>query len=351
MLVALDFTGDVIAYCYHDGNTIVTEYLRNMTGYRTKDLFRIDGTLSAIVRAAKDMIECTGVVISEAVIAVPAYCNYAERDRLKKAADACGLKVRALIRGSLASALGLFQTASLDGKTAFLCDVHSNYAEYLLFNTDGDVLRVQGSATISFTPEAVKEDASDLLKKTLDEIKALYAELGLTVGEKDEELYILADENAGPAGELFPRIMEATFAKTPVAVENDTAKGALCHLMKLEDFRCDQIRKCFLVDCSTEGISIGSGVGGDLYEVFKRNTELPAQNTVDLSISYDNVLCFYAGNYRNRDFDEPIGTCRIPEQYRSQTVHVKITLTEEGIVEYVVLDKNRQVIYPRRVLN
>ena len=133
--------------------------------------------------------------------------------------------------------------------------------------------------------------------------------------------------------------------------EGSETLGRVGHEAILKRDIFHQIRKCFLVDCCVEGISIGSGVGGDLQEVFKRNTELPVQNTVNLSISYDNVLCFYAGNYRNRDYDEPIGTCRIPEQYRSQTVHVKITLNEEGIVEYVVLDKNRQVIYPRRVLS
>ena len=351
MLVALDLTGDVIAYSYHDGSSIVTEYLRYIVGFRTKDLFQDEAGLTAVLRVAKDMIECTGVVITETIFAVPVYCNYAGRERVKKAAQACGMKVRTMIKGSLASALGLYQTAALDGKTVFLCNVHSNYAEYLLFHVDGEVLRVHGSTTIAFTKEAAVEDANNLLKKTLDELKALYAELGMTVGEKDEELYIMADENAGPAGALFPRIMEASFAKTPTSIENEISKGALSLLMKLADFRCDQIRKCFLVDCCVEGISIGSGVGGDLQEVFKRNTELPVQNTVNLSISYDNVLCFYAGNYRNRDYDEPIGTCRIPEQYRSQTVHVKITLNEEGIVEYVVLDKNRQVIYPRRVLS
>ena len=351
MLVALDLTGDVITYSYFDGQGITTEKLGNMVGYRTGDLFQNEAGLTALLRVAKDMIGYTGVTITEAVFALPVYCNYAGRERVKKAAEACGIKARIMVKGSLASALQLYQTETLDGKTVFLCTVHSDYAEYLVFHVDGEVLSVLGSATISYTREAVAGDANDLLKKTMDELKALYAELGMGVGEKDEALYITADDQAGPAAELFPRILEATFARSPVFFDHDPARGALCHLMKLADFQSDTIRKCFLVDCSMEGISIGSGVGGDLQEVFRRNCPLPVQNTVSLSISYDNVLCFYAGNYRNRDYDEPIGTCRIPAQYRSQSVSVKITLNAEGIVEYVVLDKNKQIIYPRRTLN
>ena len=38
-------------------------------------------------------------------------------------------------------------------------------------------------------------------------------------------------------------------------------------------------------------------------------------------------------------------------QYRGQQIHVKVTLTEVGIVEYVVLDAKKHIIYPRRVLS
>ena len=351
MLASLDLTGDVIAYSYHDGNQIVTEYLRNTIGFRTRDLFQNEAGLSALIRVAKDMIESTGVIVTDVAFTVPVYCNYAGRERVKKAALASGMNVRSVLKGSLGAAFGLFQEETPDGKTLFLCNVHSDYVEYMLYETEGNVLRTIGAASISFSRDSVSEDANDLLKKTLDELKALYTELGMTVGERDELLLLTVDEQAGAAGDSFKRILEASFAKSPKSVPYEAAKGAFCHLMKIMDYHTDQIRKCFPVDCSVEGISIGSGVGGELQEVFRRNTELPAQTTVDLSISYDNVLCFYAGNYRNRDFDEPIGTCRIPEQYRSQTVHVKITLNENGIVEYVVLDKNRQVIYPRRVLS
>ena len=141
------------------------------------------------------------------------------------------------------------------------------------------------------------------------------------------------------------------FGRDTVSFENDTAAGAFYHLMKLDDFHEDRIKKLFAVDCCTEGISISSGVGGELVEVFRRNSELPVQKIVDLMMTYDNVLCFYGGNYRNRELDEPIGTCRIPDQYRGQQIHVKVTLTEVGIVEYVVLDAKKQIIYPRRVLS
>ncbi len=351
MLVALDLTGDVITYAYFDGSEVVTEELSNMKGFRTKDLFKVDGAITSLLRVVKDMIGFAGVTVTESIVALPAYCNYAERERVKNAAVSAGMSAPYMIRGSLASALTLFQTTDMDKKDAVLCSVHSNYAEMLLFSVDGDVFRVLGATSILYEGDAVAEDPEKLQKRIRSELKALYSEQGLTMGEKDEEIYISIDENAGTQGEAFTEILGECYETTPTEFENDAAQGAFYQLMKREDFRCDTIRKCFLVDCSVEGISIGSGVGGEIVEVCKRNVPLPVKTEVCLPVSFDNVLCFYAGNYRNREYDEPIGTCRIPGQYRTQNVHVKITLNEDGIVEYSVLDASRQVIYPRQKLN
>ena len=351
MLVALDLTGKMITYAYHDGSGIVTEVLRNTTGFRTSDLFQIEGDLNAMVAMAKQMIEFSGVTVTEAICAVPLYCNYDERERVKKAASACGMKIRQMIRGSLASAVHLFQKDLPDQQTAVLCSVRSDYAEFLLFNVDGDVLTVMGSALVHLDGKMLGEAPDKVKNMVQSELKALYNDLGLTFGEKKEAVYISAEEGAEAAGELLAGILGSCFETEPVVFDNDVAAGAMAHLMKLEDYRTDTIRKCFLVDCCSEGISISSGISGDLVEVFPRNTVLPAKNTVDLPISYDNVLVFYAGNFRNREYDEPIGTCRIPEAYRKQRIYVKITLNADGIVEYVVLDQKKQVINPRCVLS
>ena len=351
MLVALDFTGEAICYAYHDGTEVMTECLRNTIGFRRPDLFQHDAALSGLARVTKDMIEYTGVSISEAICAVPAYCNYADKEKLRKAAAECGLRIRRFVIGSLASAQLLFQTSESDHKMELLCSVHPDYSEFLLVQMDGDVLRVMGSSVLRMKGETGLDDPGKLRQQVQSELKALYAELGLACGEEDEEVFLSVDEKAGDMGALISEELESCLGVTPESFENDVAKGAFYQLMKLEDFKLDQIRKCFLVDCCVEGISIASGVGDNLTEVFRRNSPLPVQNTVELMVSSDNVLYFYAGNYGNREYDDPIGSCRIPDAYRGQKVHVKITLNEDGIIEYVVLDAAKQIIYPRRTLS
>ena len=351
MQVALDLTGDMIAYSYFDGSDVVTEYLRNTIGFRTKDLFRIDGTVSQLIRMTKDMSGFAGVTATEAICAVPAYCSYAERERLRKAAAACDLNIKYMVRGTFASAEMLFQRQDLGDETILLCSVRSNYVEFLLMDVGGNVLRVMGSATLFYDRSEVRENPEKLEQRVMSELKALYNDLGLSYREKDEVPYITCDERSEADAGYFSELLASCFGRDTVSFENDTAAGAFYHLMKLDDFHEDRIKKLFAVDCCTEGISISSGVGGELVEVFRRNSELPVQKIVDLMMTYDNVLCFYGGNYRNRELDEPIGTCRIPDQYRGQQIHVKVTLTEVGIVEYVVLDAKKQIIYPRRVLS
>ena len=350
MLVALDFTGETINYAYYDGKEVVSECLRNTIGFRTGDLFKLDAVLSGLMRVVKDMIECTGVSISETICAVPAYCTYNEKERMRKAAAECGLSVRRFVTGARASAHLLFQTFEPGQKNAVICSVHPDYSEFLLLQADGDVLRVLGSCEIQVRSDSDLKDPDKLRQRVHSELKALYSDLGMTCGEEDEEVYITVDEKAGDTGVIIAEELEACLGVTPASFEDDVAKGAFYQLMKLEDVHSDQIRKCFPVDCCTEGISISSGVGDNLTEVFRRNSPLPVQNTVELMISSDNVLYFYAGNYGNRDYDDPIGSCRIPDAYRGQKVHVKITLNEDGIVEYVVLDASKQIIYPRRTL-
>ena len=351
MLVALDLTGDVISYAYCEGNEIVSEKLNNTMGFRTKDLFLIDGLISGLLGVTKTMIECTGITITETIIALPAYCSYAERDRLKRIAAECGIKIRSLIRGSFALALQMFQQLQPEEKKALLCSVHSDYTEFLLFQVGGDVVRVQGSAILTYDKGACAENPAGMKQRVLAELKALYGELGLSFEDKEEDIYITSEEKDSSDRETFAFIMESVYDKKAVHFPGDTAKGAFYHLMKLMDFCTGLIRKCFSVDCSTEGISISSGVTGELKEVFRRNSELPAKKEMEMWCSRDNVLCFYAGNYMTRENDDPIGTCRIPEAYRGQNVYLKITLTEDGIVEYVVLDAKRQIIYPRQVLH
>jgi len=351
MLVALDLTGDVISYAYCEGSEIVSEKLNNTMGFRTKDLFLIDGLVSGLLSVVKTMIECTGITMTEVIVALPAYCSYAERDRLKRIAADCGIKIRSLIRGSFALTLQMFQQLQPEEKTALLCSTHSDYTEFLLFQVGGDVVRVQGSAILQYHKGACGENPAGMKQKVIAELKALYSELGLSYENKEEDLYVTYPEKDSSDGETFAFILESIYNKKAVHFENDAARGAFYHLMKLEDFRTDLIRKCFSVDCCTEGISISSGVTGELQEVFRRNSELPAKKEMEMWSSRDNVLCFYAGNFMTRENDDPIGTCRIPDAYRGQKVHLKITLTEDGIVEYVVLDAKKQIIYPRQVLH
>ena len=207
---------------------------------------------------------------------------------------------------------------------------------------------------VARVPDAVPNEMKPMAKSICESFHTAakrLMDLGLSYREKDEVPYITCDERSEADAGYFSELLASCFGRDTVSFENDTAAGAFYHLMKLDDFHEDRIKKLFAVDCCTEGISISSGVGGELVEVFRRNSELPVQKIVDLMMTYDNVLCFYGGNYRNRELDEPIGTCRIPDQYRGQQIHVKVTLTEVGIVEYVVLDAKKQIIYPRRVLS
>ena len=348
MLAGLDLTGDMISYSYFDGKTIETEVLTNTRGFRTKELFTIPGALSGLLRMTKDMIGFSGITISEAICVVPAYCSYAERERIKTAAEECGLKLRFLMRGSLAAALQMYQTMGQEQENVLLGCVYSDYAELLLFQADGDVLTVKGSANLMLRELPTAEQ---LTKRLQSELKALYTEQEMSFEDRAEKLYLTIDEYAGAAGELFKESLEGCFDGKAEIMENESVRGAMYHLLKLEDVSYDGMRKCYLVDSSMEGISISSGVGGELVEVFRRNRPLPQKNIVDLLASHDNVLCFYSGNFRNREYDVPIGTCRIPDQYRGQMIQVKITLTAEGVVEYVVLDNKKQIIFPRQVLN
>ena len=350
MYVAIDLTGDMISYAYYEGGTVQSDVLRNTIGFRTRDLLRVEGAMNGMIRMVKDMIELTiGATISEAICTVPVYFTFPERERIRKAGEECGLTIRHMVKGSFGSAMQLFQSMELGTKTAVLCGVHSDYTELLIFNVDGDVFDAKGSA--SFQYEKNPQEPEKLKAMLQSELKALYGELGMSGAAACDAVYVTYDEHTDSLRGFFLETLITMFGKEPVIFENDPARGAFYHLMKLESFNNDSIRKCFAVDCCIEGISIGSGVGGDLKEVFLRNTPLPAQKTVDLTTSYDNVVCFYAGNYRNREYDETIGTCRIPDQYRTQTVHFKITLNEDGLVEYVVLDAKKQIIYPRRKLS
>ncbi len=351
MNVALDFTGDMISFSYFDGNDVVTEILRNTIGFRTPDLFRNDGAILALMHVTKDMIEFTiGSTVSDAILAVPLYCSYAERERIQKAAAACGVNIKRMIKGTWASMFHLFQTLSQDKKKITVCNVHSDYAEFLISDVDGDVLEALGSTVIKYGRDSTPEDRDKLKQIIQSEFKALYSDLQLPHGEATHEVYVSFDESADPVRGLFLETLISCFGTEPVIYEKDAAKGAFYHLMKMESFERDPGRKVFSVDCSMEGISVSSGVVDNLQEVFRRNTPLPAQRMVDLMVSSDNVICFYAGNYRNREYDEPIGTCRIPDAYRGQAIHVKITLNDNGIVEYSVLDASRQIIYPRQFL-
>ncbi len=351
MLVALDLTGDMISYAYFDGNDVVTETLRNTIGYRTGDLFQSDGPITQLIRMAKDMIGFSGVTATEAVCAVPTYCSYADRERIRRAAADCDLTVKYMVKGTFASAAMLFQKQEEAEATILLCSVHSDYADILVYEVGGAVLRVLASTTIRFDKNEWKENPDKLMQKTESELKEVYRELGFACGEKNEVTYITVDEHSEQAAGIISEILEATLGKAPVSFENDPAAGAFYHLMKKEDYNTDRIKKFFTVDCCVEGISISSGIGGEMVEVFRRNSEFPEQKVVELLTTHDNVLCFYGGNYRNREYDEPIGTCRIPEQYRGQKIYVKITLTETETVEYVVLDAKKQIIYPRRALS
>ena len=351
MLTAIDLTGDMISYAYLEGNEISSEILRNTIGFRTPDLFHIDGAINGIMRLAKDMIELSvGDTIKSAICILPLYAGYNDRERLKHAAAECGISVKKVITGSLASAFGFFQDEELGKNTFLLGTAHSDHTEFLLFEVDGDVLTPLGSAMIQYEKDPRRLEPEGLKKKMLSELKAMYAELGREFQAEDGEVCLTFDENSEYLKRLFSETLEKALGTEPVIFENAAVKGALTHLMKLESERCELIKKCFFVDTCTEEISISSGIGGELKEVFRRNTPLPVQNTVELMVSSDNVLCFYAGNYRNREYDEPIGTCRIPSAYLGQPVYVKITLTEDAIVEYLVLDSKKQIIYPRQVL-
>jgi len=351
MKAAIDLTGDMISYSYLEGNEIVSEVLRNTVGFRNSDLFRIEGAINALMRVAKDMIEYSaGDILTEVICVLPQYVTYSQRERVKKAAAECGLKIRKLIIGSLASAYGLFQNEELGKKNILLGSVRSDYAEFLLFEVDGDVLTVTGSTMVQYEKDPMRIDPERLKNKLRTELKTMYSESGLNFGDKDEELYITFDGKAEFLKRLFTELLSSCYEKEPVFFENDQGKGAFAHLLKLESENSELIKKCFTVDCSVEGISISSGIGSELIEVFKRNTPLPEQKVVELPVSSDNVLCFYSGNYRNRENDDPIGTCRIPSAYFGQNVIVKITLTEDAIVEYVVLDAKKQIIFPRQVL-
>ena len=351
MLVSIDLTGDVISYACADGNEIVSEALRNTIGFRTSDLFRIEGAINALMRVVKDMVELTaGDVITEAICVLPQYVTYSQRERVKRAATECGIKLKKLITGALASAYGLFQNEELGRKTILLSSVRPDYAEFLLFDVDGDVLSVMSSASIQYEKDPGRLDPEKLKRKIEAELRAMYKETGLEFGERNEALYITFDERSEYLKRLFTEELQALCSKESVPFDNDQARGAFAHLLKLNSEKEELIKKCFSVDCCIEGISISSGVGGELLELFRRNTPLPAQKTVELPVSSDNVLCFYSGNYRNRENDDPIGTCRIPSAYFGQKVIVKVTLTEEAIVEYVVLDAKKQIIFPRQVL-
>ena len=351
MKAAIDLTGDKISYAYLDGNEIVTEVLQNTIGFRNSDLFRIEGAINALMRVAKDMIEFTvGDMLTEVICVLPLYVTYSQRERVKKAAAECGLNVRKLIIGSLASAYGIFQNEELGQKNILLGSVRSDYVEFLLFEVDGDVLTVTGSTMVQYEKDPMRIDPEKLKNKIRAELKTMYSEAGLSFGDKNEEVYLTFDGKAEFLKRLFTELLNTCFEQEPVFFENDQEKGAFAHLLKLESEKTELIRKCFSVDCSFEGISISSGIGGELIEVFKRNTPLPEQKVVELPVSSDNVLCFYSGNYRNRENDDPIGTCRIPSAYFGQKVIVKITLTEDAIVEYVVLDAKKQIIFPRQVL-
>jgi len=351
MLAAIDLSGDMISYACLAGNGIETEVLRNTIGFRTTDLFKIDGAIGGMMQVAKSMVECTvGESITEAICVLPQYVSYQEREKLKHAAADCGITVKKLITGSLASAYGLFQNEDLGKKTILLSTVRSDYAEFLLYEVDGEVLTVFGSSMVQYAKDPLNLDPERLKKKIVSEIQAMYSELNIKFGEKDEEIYFTFDEKTEFLKRLFTEAFGTCFEKEPVHFENDSAKGAFARLMKIESYREELIRKCFTVDCCIEGISIGSGVGGALTEICRRNTPLPVKKEVSLPVSSDNVLCFYSGNYMNREHDEPIGSCRIPSAYFGQSVHVKITVTEDAVVEYSVLDSKRQVIYPRQVL-
>ena len=351
MNVAIDLTGEMISYSYCDGREIVTEILRNTIGFRTKDLFKIDGALRALMQVTKDMIEFSqGISISEVICAVPSYCTYNDRKQLKTAASECGMNVRKVIRGSLASAFLLFQTEKPEKKTVVLCGVHSDHAELLTFWADGAVLEVLGSTSMRFEKDAGQEP-ENLNKRIQSELKAMYSELGMNFGQKGETVYAAFDEQAGSVKDIFTETLESCFGTTVLPFENDPAKGALYHLLKLTASDGAALRECRLVDCSSEAISIVSGVGDDLKEVVSRNSQLPVQKTVDLMVSSDNVVIFYSGNYRNRKYDEVIGTCRIPGAYRGQVIYVKATLNEDEIVEYTVLDFKKQIIFPKAFLN
>ena len=351
MLVSIDLTGDMISYAILDGESIEKEILRNTIGFRTAELFRIDGAIGGLMRVAKDMIELSeGEPITEAICVLPQYVGYADRERVKKAAADCGLKIRRVITGSLAAAYGLFQISEPEKKTILLSVIRSDYAEFQLYEVDGDVLRTMGSAMAQYEKDPVKLDPEKLKKKLLSELKAMYGELGLAFGEKKEEVYLTFDERSEYLKSLFAEILEPFRRYDPLFFENDAVRGAFSHLLRINSIQNENIRKCVTQDCCIEGISICSGGSGDLQQVFRRNTPIPAQSVVELPVTSDNVLNFYAGNYRNREYDEPIGSCRIPVAYRGQNVIVKITLNEEAIVEYVVLDAKRQIIYPRQIL-
>ena len=351
MIVAIDLTGDMISYSYHDGKEIVTEKLQNTIGFRMPELFQRDGALRALMKVTKDMIEYTlGNPVTEAVCAVPSYCSYSDKKQLRSAASECGLKLVRVIRGTLASALLLFQATKPDHNTNILCSVYSDYAGFMVYKTDGDKLQVLGSTPLRFDKEAGTKDPEGLKKRILSEMKALYGELSMTYGEKGEAIFVAFDENAEAERDVFRNALEECFGPRIVTYADDAAKGAYYLLMKQMSFRTDEIRECSLTDCSVESFSIVSGVNDDLKDVFARNQPLPLQKTVDLMASTDNVVCFYAGNFRNRKLDEVIGTCRIPTQYRGQMIHVKMILNEEGIVEYTVLDAKKQIIYPKAYL-
>ena len=348
MLVALDFSGDMMSYAYYDGQRMRLEYLQDTVGFRTKDLFQDRKIIKSLLYVVKDIIKHDiGETLKVTVIAIPSYCSYHDRERIKKAASECDINVMRLLVGTTAAVVFMNHMYNLTQKHFTVCSVYSDYAELVIAEIGNGVIEILSSSIFPYKEDSNIRNLDNVRKSLLSQVKQAYDDAGLTAENTGKNVFISCENCTGLVRDQFRETLKSYTDSELISFSNGAVMGALLCLMKLQGME-GIYQDYLLLDVAYKGISVAFGDEGEFKPVIPRFCKIPSRQMVDLMVSTETELRIYEGNFRNRMYDEIIGTHKVSEFLEGRIVNVVIDIDVTGKIEYSVLDDSEKEIIPSR---
>ncbi len=359
MNLGIDLSSDIISYSFLQDNRVKTYYIKESSGFRTKNTFDNKSTLLPLLKCIKNSADRQlGQPIDSAVYSVPEYCSYFQRGLLRHVSESYGIKALKVMDGSVCTARALCEdvwfdrhTSNNDGYVSFIVSIFSDYAEITAFEPalKQTLLETFGTTTISFNSDLKENEAEKLLKRIKSELHQYDRDLSLQ-RNIDQRSFLFWNDSG--CSEIVSKCFRDAFQNTFGIMKTNTScmasKGAFLQAVRMTGAADPEAAVIYSPQNKT--ISACFGENGEFKKLIDYYTIMPTKLTAHLLVSTEPDLFIYEGNYLNRKYDTIIGEFSIPENLEGHEIAVTVDIDYNQLITVSVEDEFGNVIIPKALL-